>query len=120
VRAVNVTARTKDGRHIGMEEFLADFARRAAVPEFGEKGAPEEDGKFRPPEVPVHAVFGLLPNASLEYRDQPLGAKCCAGCTFFLGALAPRGSGHCAVVAGPVSPRGHCVAWRDHDPAGAC
>ncbi len=45
---VNLTAKTKDGRHMCMEEFLIDVAKRIGMPGYGEKGIPDAEGRYWP------------------------------------------------------------------------
>ncbi len=46
--AVSLTSKTPDGRHICMEEFFIDVAKRIGMPGYGAKGIPDADGKFWP------------------------------------------------------------------------
>lgn len=46
--AVNLTSKTKDGRHVCLEEFLIDVAKRIGMPGYGDKGIPDADGKYWP------------------------------------------------------------------------
>lgn len=54
----------------------------------------------------------LLRRQSLEYTDvSPEGdAKSCATCKFYEPGSADQ-CGGCQLVAGPISPRGHCKMW---------
>ncbi len=45
---VSLTAKTKDGRHMAMEEFLIDVAKRIGMPGYGKKGVPDSEGKYWP------------------------------------------------------------------------
>ena len=45
---VRLTATTKDGRHMCLEEFLIDVAKRIGMPGYGEKGIPDAQGKYWP------------------------------------------------------------------------
>ncbi len=45
---VSLTAKTQDGRHMCMEEFLIDVARRIGMPGYGAKGIPDPSGKYWP------------------------------------------------------------------------
>ena len=45
---VRLTATTKDGRHVCLEEFLIDVAKRIGMPGYGEKGIPDGAGKYWP------------------------------------------------------------------------
>jgi tetrathionate reductase subunit A len=45
---VNLTAKTKDGRHMCVEELLIDVAKRIGMPGYGEKGIPDAHGKYWP------------------------------------------------------------------------
>lgn len=46
--AVNLTSKTSDGRHICMEEFFIDVAKRIGMPGYGAKGIPDASGKYWP------------------------------------------------------------------------
>ena len=49
---------------------------------------------------------------SLEYMDTAADAKqSCSGCSFFKPAKPGDSCGHCDVLTGPVSSKGHCVSW---------
>lgn len=65
-------------------------------------------------------AFGTVPKAALRYRDHPLGEKYCADCAHFIRAANPLAADHCTVVAGPVSRRGYCLAWRERNPSNTC
>ncbi len=45
---VRLTAKTPDGRHMAMEEFLIDVAKRIGMPGYGAKGIPDAGGKYWP------------------------------------------------------------------------
>lgn len=46
--AVSLTSKTPDGRHVCLEEFLIDVAKRIGMPGYGDKGIPDTDGKYWP------------------------------------------------------------------------
>lgn len=49
---------------------------------------------------------------SLEYTDVASDARrACAGCAYFQAEKANAPCGHCEVLHGPVSAKGHCVSW---------
>jgi hypothetical protein len=49
---------------------------------------------------------------SLEYKDAaPDPKQACAGCSFFKADKPGSSCGHCEVLRGPVSAKGHCVSW---------
>jgi uncharacterized paraquat-inducible protein A len=49
---------------------------------------------------------------SLEYTDAaPDGKQSCNGCSYFQAQKAGASCGHCEVLHGAVSAKGHCVSW---------
>jgi uncharacterized paraquat-inducible protein A len=56
------------------------------------------------------AVQGM--RDSLSYTDAAADAqRACRGCTYFKPAKPSDACGHCEVLGGPVSARGHCDSW---------
>lgn len=52
---------------------------------------------------------------SLDYTDTAANAKqACGGCAYFKAAKPSDACGHCEVLRGPVSGKGHCVSWTKH------
>lgn len=46
-----------------------------------------------------------------KYQDHPNGKQACAGCSLFIAGKTATAAGTCKVVAGPISPKGWCVAY---------
>ena len=56
------------------------------------------------------SVLGM--RDSLEYTDSAADAKqACSGCSYFKATKPADPCGHCEVMRGPVSAKGHCVSW---------
>ena len=56
------------------------------------------------------AVQGM--RDSLSYTDTaPDAQRACNGCTYFKPAKPSDACGHCEVLGGPVSAKGHCDSW---------
>ena len=46
--AVSLTSKTPDGRHMCLEEFLIDVAKRIGMPGYGDNGIPDASGNYWP------------------------------------------------------------------------
>ena len=56
------------------------------------------------------SVLGM--RESLEYTDSAADAKqACSGCSYFKAPKPADPCGHCEVMRGTVSSKGHCVSW---------
>jgi High potential iron-sulfur protein len=62
--------------------------------------------------VPVLAeAAGTVSKAAMKYQDHPKGDQECSNCLQFVPGKTPQAMGACNVVAGPISPKGWCVAY---------
>ena len=62
--------------------------------------------------IPVVAeAAGSVPKAAMKYQDQPKGSQECSNCMQFIPGKSADAMGECKVVAGPISPKGWCVAY---------
>ena len=62
--------------------------------------------------IPVVArAGGTVPKAAMKYQDHPKGNEDCSSCLQFIPGKSPTAMGECKVVAGPISPKGWCVAY---------
>lgn len=62
--------------------------------------------------IPVVATAaGTVPKASMQYQDHPKGDQDCSNCIQFIPGKSATAMGECNVVAGPISPKGWCVAY---------
>lgn len=62
--------------------------------------------------IPVVArAAGTVPKAAMKYQDHPKGDQDCSSCMQFIPGKSPTAMGECKVVAGPISPKGWCVAY---------
>ena len=62
--------------------------------------------------IPVVAeAAGTVPKAAMKYQDHPHGNQDCSSCMQFIPGKSPTAMGECKVVAGPISPKGWCVAY---------
>ena len=59
----------------------------------------------------VAAAAGTVAKAAMQYQDHPKGDQDCSNCLQFVPGKAPQAMGECKVVAGPISPKGWCVAY---------
>lgn len=62
-----------------------------------------------PADVPEAA--GTVAKSAVQYQDHPNGSSFCANCANFIPSHKPGMPGHCAIVAGDISPRGWCLAY---------
>ena len=49
--------------------------------------------------------------AQFKYQNTPKNGQTCVGCRFFVAGKTPTAAGTCTLVAGPISPKGWCIAW---------
>ena len=56
-------------------------------------------------------AYGQTPKSAVGYRDSPDGSRECGNCMHFIPGPAVTANGHCAVVAGSISPHGWCQVW---------
>lgn len=62
--------------------------------------------------IPVVAeAAGSVPKAAMKYQDHPKGNEECSNCMQFIPGKSAGAMGECKVVAGPISPKGWCVAY---------
>jgi len=62
--------------------------------------------------IPVVArAGGTVPKAAMQYQDQPKNGQDCSSCMQFIPGKSAGAMGECKVVAGPISPKGWCVAY---------
>jgi len=62
--------------------------------------------------IPVLArAAGTVPKAAMQYQDHPKGDQDCSNCIQFIPGKTATAMGECNVVAGPISPKGWCVAY---------
>ena len=62
--------------------------------------------------IPVVAMAaGTVPKAAMQYQDHPKGDQDCSNCLQFIPGKTATAMGECNVVAGPISPKGWCVAY---------
>lgn len=54
---------------------------------------------------------GTASKASMQYQDHPKGNQECSTCLQFIPGKSSSAMGQCKVVAGPISPKGWCVAY---------
>lgn len=54
---------------------------------------------------------GTASKASMQYQDHPKGNQECSTCLQFIPGKSASAMGQCNVVAGPISPKGWCVAY---------
>ena len=54
---------------------------------------------------------GTASKASMQYQDHPKGNQDCSTCLQFIPGKSASAMGQCNVVAGPISPKGWCVAY---------
>lgn len=63
------------------------------------------------------AIFAARPaeakgsKAQFKYQNMPKNGHNCAGCRFFVAGKTATAAGTCTLVAGPISPKGWCIAW---------
>lgn len=56
-------------------------------------------------------AYGITPKSAVAYRDSPSGGNDCSNCMHFIPGPSAAANGHCAVVAGSISPHGWCAVW---------
>ena len=62
--------------------------------------------------IPVVAqAAGTVSKAAMQYQDHPKGDQDCSNCMQFIPGKTATAMGECNVVAGPISPKGWCVAY---------
>lgn len=54
---------------------------------------------------------GIVAKSAVQYQDHPKGSSFCANCANFIPPRKPGAPGHCAIVAGDISPKGWCLAY---------
>ena len=54
---------------------------------------------------------GTASKASMQYQDHPKGNQDCSTCLQFIPGKSASAMGQCNVVAGPISPKGWCIAY---------
>lgn len=54
---------------------------------------------------------GTASKSSMQYQDHPKGNQECSTCLQFIPGKSASAMGQCKVVAGPISPKGWCVAY---------
>ncbi|MGA7986386.1 MAG: high-potential iron-sulfur protein [Burkholderiales bacterium] len=54
---------------------------------------------------------GTATKASMQYQDHPKGNQECSNCLQFIPGKPASAMGQCNVVAGPISPKGWCIAY---------
>ncbi len=54
---------------------------------------------------------GTVSKAAMQYQDHPKGEQDCSNCLQFIPGKSASAMGECKVVAGPISPKGWCVAY---------
>jgi len=73
--AVSLTSKTPDGRHVCLEEFLIDVAKRIGMPGYGDKGIPDAGGKYWPlhrrEDFYLKAVANLVAANGVEDDEVP-------------------------------------------------
>ena len=47
----------------------------------------------------------------MQYQDHPKGDQDCSTCLQFIPGKSASAMGQCNVVAGPISPKGWCIAY---------
>ena len=85
-----------DSRKIGRRDML----KRAALVAAGLAAIPV-----------IARAGGTVPKAAMKYQDHPKGNEDCSSCMQFIPGKSPTAMGECKVVAGPISPKGWCVAY---------
>jgi hypothetical protein len=48
---------------------------------------------------------------AMQYQDQPKNGQECDQCMHWIPGPKPDAQGQCKVVAGPINPKGYCVAF---------
>jgi High potential iron-sulfur protein len=62
--------------------------------------------------IPVVArAAGTVAKAAMQYQDHPKNGQDCSTCLQFIPGKSPTAMGECKVVAGPISPKGWCIAY---------
>ena len=62
--------------------------------------------------IPVVArAGGTVAKAAMQYQDHPKNGQDCSSCLQFIPGKSAGAMGECKVVAGPISPKGWCVAY---------
>ncbi|MFZ1907705.1 MAG: high-potential iron-sulfur protein [Burkholderiales bacterium] len=54
---------------------------------------------------------GTVSKAAMQYQDHPKGEQDCSNCLQFIPGKSASAMGECKVVAGPISPKGWCIAY---------
>ncbi|HUJ86184.1 MAG TPA: high-potential iron-sulfur protein [Burkholderiales bacterium] len=54
---------------------------------------------------------GTVPKSAMKYQDNPNGKDECSNCLQFIPGKSASAMGECKVVAGPISPKGWCIAY---------
>lgn len=60
--------------------------------------------------VTVEAA-GTVAKAAMQYQEHPKGDQDCSNCIQYIPGKTPAAMGECKVVAGPISPKGWCIAY---------
>ncbi len=54
---------------------------------------------------------GSVSKAAMQYQDHPKGDQECSNCLQFIPGKSASATGQCKIVAGPISPKGWCIAY---------
>ena len=68
-------------------------------------------GWAAPAPADVPEATGTVAKSAVQYQDHPKGSSFCANCANFIPSRKPGMLGHCAIVAGDISPKGWCLAY---------
>jgi len=70
---IELTEKTADGRHMCIEEFLIDVAKRVGVPGFGDRAIPDAKGRM----WPLHRKedWYLKATANVVFQPGPIGSE---------------------------------------------
>lgn len=63
------------------------------------------------PPADAPAARGTVAKSAVQYQDRPKGPSSCANCANFIPSRRSGAAGHCAIVAGDISPQGWCLAY---------
>ena len=53
--------------------------------------------------------------ATVQYQPKPKNGQQCSQCRYFINGKSKTANGECTIVAGPISPKGWCVAFSKGD-----
>ncbi|MFC7127903.1 high-potential iron-sulfur protein [Haloferax chudinovii] len=57
----------------------------------------------------------LSSQEAVSYQDEPKDGKQCSTCRYYIEDKNGDGVGACAIVAGEISPEGHCVSYVEYE-----